>query len=179
MLKNPDIAPSASINRWIVAILTFHFTIVHVPGTMHGPDGLSRRTPQPGDAVVEEIDEDFDNWIDHMHSFVHQILPPPHAPTMSVLTNAEAEDGSNFKKEEDSYEIVLRSEQAQLADARLDEVLEFHRMLSKPEGISDSEYEGFLKYCVLFFLDNDTLWQKDNHSVHKLVVKPGDRLRIL
>ncbi|KAI0953803.1 hypothetical protein AcV7_007228 [Taiwanofungus camphoratus] len=157
MLKNPDITPSASINRWIVAILTFHFTIVHVPSTMHGPDGLSRRTPQPGDAVVEEIDEDFDDWIDHMHSFVHQILPPPHAPTMSVLTNAEAEDGSNFKKEEDSYEIVLCSEQAQLADARLDEVLEFHRTLSKPEGILDSEYEGFLKYCALFFLDNDTV----------------------
>ncbi|OBZ73962.1 hypothetical protein A0H81_05907 [Grifola frondosa] len=41
MLQNPDIAPSASINRWIVAILTFHFTLVHVPGTNHGPDGLA------------------------------------------------------------------------------------------------------------------------------------------
>ncbi|KAI0926578.1 hypothetical protein AcV7_005473 [Taiwanofungus camphoratus] len=157
MLKNPDIAPSASINRWIVAILTFHFTIVHVPGTMHGPNGLSQCTPQSGDTVIEEINEDFNDWIDHMHSFVHQILPPPPAPTMSILTNAEAEDGSNFKKEEDSYKIIPHSEQVQLADARLDEVLEFHQTLSKPEGISDGEYKGFLKYCMLFFLDNDTL----------------------
>ncbi|KAI0943982.1 hypothetical protein AcV7_001921 [Taiwanofungus camphoratus] len=113
---------------------------------------------QPGNAVVKESDEDFDNWIDHMHSFIHQILPLPPTPAMSVLTNAEAEDGSNFKKEEDSYKIIPCSEQAQLADARLNEVLKFHQMLLKPEGILDGEYEGFLKYCLLFFLDNDTLW---------------------
>ena len=41
MLSNPDIAPSASVNRWIISILLFHFTLVHVPGTRHGPDGLS------------------------------------------------------------------------------------------------------------------------------------------
>ena len=42
MLANPDISPSASINRWILLILMFHFTLVHVPGSHHGPDGLSR-----------------------------------------------------------------------------------------------------------------------------------------
>ena len=42
LLENPDIAPSASINQWIVSILMFHFTLVHVPGMHHGPDGLSR-----------------------------------------------------------------------------------------------------------------------------------------
>ena len=41
MLANPDLALSASMNRWIVSILLFHFTLVHVPGTRHGPDGLS------------------------------------------------------------------------------------------------------------------------------------------
>ena len=41
MLANPDLAPSASMNRWIVSILLFHFTLVHVPGTRHGPNGLS------------------------------------------------------------------------------------------------------------------------------------------
>ena len=58
MLTNPDLEPSASINRWIVSILTFHFTLVHVPGTSHGPDGLSRRPPQPADRP--EPEDDFD-----------------------------------------------------------------------------------------------------------------------
>jgi hypothetical protein len=49
MLSNPDISPSASINWWIVAILTFHFDAVHVPGTHHGPGGPSRRLWQDGD----------------------------------------------------------------------------------------------------------------------------------
>ena len=33
MLVNPDLTPSASMNHWIVSILLFHFTLVHVPGT--------------------------------------------------------------------------------------------------------------------------------------------------
>ena len=43
MLANPNIAPSASINRRILGILMFNFTLVHIPGTHHGPDGLSRK----------------------------------------------------------------------------------------------------------------------------------------
>ena len=42
ILNNPDIAPSASVNRWIILILTFHFELRHIPGKHHGPDGLSR-----------------------------------------------------------------------------------------------------------------------------------------
>ena len=33
MLANPNLALSASMNRWIVLILLFDFTLVHVPGT--------------------------------------------------------------------------------------------------------------------------------------------------
>ncbi|ETW80785.1 hypothetical protein HETIRDRAFT_452291 [Heterobasidion irregulare TC 32-1] len=48
MLTNPDLEPSTSINRWIVSILTFHFTLVHVPNN-------------------------FDDWIDNLYGFLHQI----------------------------------------------------------------------------------------------------------
>jgi len=75
MLRNPDIAPSASINRWILGILMFHFTLVHVPGTHHGPDGLSRRRPQPGDE--EEPKDTFEDWIDKVNGFMHIINPAP------------------------------------------------------------------------------------------------------
>ena len=69
MLKNPDIAPLASINRWILLILMFHFTLVHVPGSHHGPDGLSCCRPQPGDE--EEPEDSFEDWIDRVNSFMH------------------------------------------------------------------------------------------------------------
>ncbi len=42
MLRNPDEVPNAAINCWIESILMFHFTLVHIPGERHAPDGLSR-----------------------------------------------------------------------------------------------------------------------------------------
>ena len=46
----------------------FQFTLVHIPGSHHGPDGLSRRRPQPGD--TDEPEDDFEDWIDRVNSFV-------------------------------------------------------------------------------------------------------------
>jgi len=51
----------------------FHFELVHVPSAFHGPDGLSRRKPQPGDAP--EAEDNFDNWVDQVQGFLHMILP--------------------------------------------------------------------------------------------------------
>ena len=38
MLANPNLAPSSSMNHWIISIQLFHFTLIHIPGTQHGPD---------------------------------------------------------------------------------------------------------------------------------------------
>ena len=51
MLENPDMMPNATINRWIDNIKLFHFTLKHKNGATFGPDGLSRRLPQPEDEV--------------------------------------------------------------------------------------------------------------------------------
>ena len=53
----------------------FHFTLVHVPGTHHTPNGLSRRQPQPGNK--EEPEDDFEDWIDNVNVFLHFINPHP------------------------------------------------------------------------------------------------------
>ncbi|KAL7281404.1 hypothetical protein ACG7TL_004717 [Trametes sanguinea] len=131
MLNNPDLAPSASINRWILAILTFHFHLVHVPGTSHGPDGLSRRPPQPGDDPAEDPDE-FEDWIDRIHGFLHQLLPTPSSfaqphedPIHLFALASPTEDGRDFNEgEEDANEEASANlekrddERAQRAVAR-------------------------------------------------------------
>jgi len=73
MLRNPDIAPNATMNRWIMAISLFHFTLVHVPSSNHGPDGLSRRLPQEDDDPQDQDDDEFEDWVDRMHGFMHII----------------------------------------------------------------------------------------------------------
>ncbi|HLH86478.1 MAG TPA: RNase H-like domain-containing protein, partial [Thermoplasmataceae archaeon] len=45
MLDNPSCGPNATINRWIEDIRKYHFSLVHIKGILHGPDGLSRRPP--------------------------------------------------------------------------------------------------------------------------------------
>ena len=69
MLNNPDIDPSVTINCWILSILTFHFTLAHIHGTMHSPSGPSRHHAQPGNNP--EPEDDFDNWVNQLYGFVH------------------------------------------------------------------------------------------------------------
>jgi hypothetical protein len=61
MLNNPDIQPNATINCWIASILLFDFKLVHVPGTTHGPDGLSRCPAQVDDQPKPT--DNYEDWI--------------------------------------------------------------------------------------------------------------------
>ena len=77
MLQNPNIQPSASMNCWIMGILMFYFELVHVKGTFYGPDGLSRQLLQPSNPKPDDSDNEvFEDWINHMHGFMHHIQLP-------------------------------------------------------------------------------------------------------
>ena len=130
MLNNPNTAPSASLNRWIVSILTFHFELLHVPGKQHGPDGLSRRPPQPGDlSDDEEGPEDFDNWVDNLYGFAHLLNPSAPKSDSAKLLCAFAmeqshqcpEDTTDSDREEPplAYSEVPQTEAENLADKQL------------------------------------------------------------
>jgi hypothetical protein len=198
MLRNPDIAPSASINRWIVSILMFHFTLVHVPGTHHGPDGLSRRRPQPGDEI--EPEDDFEDWIDQVNGFMHFINPSPSLAKSSQGTVdsppvacyiIEAADPASRAPTEDAepaepsltYADVPRSEAAKAADDKLRIVKTWHRDLKWPDDITaltEAEYKSFMRYCTEFFVSDDNrLWRKDAKGNHKVVVSKDRRLFLI
>jgi hypothetical protein len=200
MLANPDIAPSASINRWIMSILSFHFILVHVPGSHHGPDGLSRRPPQPDDKP-EEDDDDFDDWIDRLHGFLHFINPrlptTSSLPEISIFASESSpvtEDSQDLSEEEiqrrsarDSpdqssehiYDLIPRSAIAHSDDKKLILVRKWHKDLQRPSDLSDAEYSTFLRYCLEFFIDSDNLWRKNSHGAHKLVVAPDRRMEVM
>ena len=62
MLNEPDLQPSASMNRWIQGILLFDFKLVHVKAENHkGPDALSRCIPTNEDL---EEEQETDDWLD-------------------------------------------------------------------------------------------------------------------
>ena len=191
MLANPDIAPSATINRWILGILMFHFTLVHVPGTHHGPDGLSRRKPQPDDE--SEPEDDFEDWIDQVNGFLHFLNPHPthsnsitSAPPISCYINEstlEVSTDPHVAHESSTpptpYSIIPRSDSAIAADARLDLVRHFLDTLQHPPELSDKDYKTFMRYAVEFYSSGDLMWRKDPHGFHKTVVPQERRLFLL
>ncbi|KIK62656.1 hypothetical protein GYMLUDRAFT_104662, partial [Collybiopsis luxurians FD-317 M1] len=66
MLKEPDIQPNATINRWIQGILLFNFDLRHVPAyKFKGPDALSRIRIDE-DEVDEVVESDDDTWLDNI-----------------------------------------------------------------------------------------------------------------
>jgi hypothetical protein len=190
MLNNPDIAPSASLNRWIVSILTFHFELRHVPGKQHGPDGLSRRPPQPGDLSDDDEDpDDFDDWVDNLYGFAHMLNPAQPASDSAKLLCAfameqagqQSEDNLESEREEPplTYDAVPRSDAAILADKRLEMAHDWLSSLDQPEDISDHEFALVIRYASGFFFDNDVLWRRDPQGAHKRVLYHIQRIEAM
>jgi len=58
MLQNPDMMPTATINRWIDEISMFQFTLRHKARATFGPNGLSCRLRQKGDQDYKPCSDD-------------------------------------------------------------------------------------------------------------------------
>ena len=180
MLSNPDIAPLASINRWIVSILLFHFTLIHVPGTWHGPDGLLRHPWQPGDDDNDsEYNPEFNDWVDKVYGFMHFLNPTRlqiASSDKNVTFASEAIDEPNITNDSVStdpftYERILRSEKSRKANNHLHCIREWFASQKRPDDIPDKVYAAFLRYCTHFFMKDDRLWRKDPQGHHKLVIE--------
>ena len=181
MLAKPDLSLSAGINHLILVILTFHFELIHVPGTMHGLDGLSRRPPQPSDKAEPDANDD---WIDELYGFMHMINSPQPRPWLQILVATFAVEVAdiNLPSEETSpasYADVPRILQAKAEDKRVAKVRLWLDLLVRPSDISDSDYALFIRYAMKFFLRNGNLWRKDPYVRHQLVATPVSQYRIL
>ena len=175
MLSNPDIVPSANVNCWIISILLFHFTLVHVPGTWHRPNGLSRCPQQLGDDNEDlEYNPEFNDWVDKVYGFMH-FLNPTCLQIASSDKNAtftsEAIDNPNITNDSVStdpfmYDHIPHSEKLCKANDRLDHVCEWFTSLRRPDDISNKVYAAFLRYCTHFFIKDDRLWKKDLQGPH-------------
>jgi hypothetical protein len=156
--------------------MMFHFNLVHILGSFHGPDRLSHRRSQPGD--LEEIDDAyFDNWVDQVNGFLHMTSTMTsrrieQLPIMIYIkqvaertSDTPDQEGQRIEGEgngdENPYEVVPRIKAAHKADRQVEKVREWHETLEQPEGFLESEYTVFLRYCIEFFIASKILWKKD------------------
>ena len=118
--------------------MTFHFNLVHVPGTSHGPDGLSPRPRQPNDDPEEP--DDFEDWIDQLYGLMHQINDP-YAPRRSAIIplpfacvfagaqnknleeeSADSDSDNSAPTVEDQYSLIPRKDNISTKEERINEV---------------------------------------------------------
>ena len=92
MLKEPDLQPNASINRWIQGILLFDFELIHTPAEQHkGPDALSRKELGEGEVIEDEDD----TWLDNIALYTsvpHPTTAKVKEPIPSYLATEKAQD---------------------------------------------------------------------------------------
>jgi hypothetical protein len=178
MLSNPDIQPSATINRWIAAIKLFDFHLQHVPATQHkGPDGLSRRVP----AAHESADtaDTADGWIDNAYGFFvhrqtgdsrperhHRLCVPPTALVFAADTMLD----DTTSTPPVYLPMPPRSEKASAADERVVMVDKYLREPLSELAIEPGKLQGFLRYAHEFFLFDLRLWRRGSEGVHQLVI---------
>ena len=188
MINNPDLQPSATINRWIAGILLFPFKLVHVPAAKHtGPDGLSRRPAQPSDAPQDDSYEDF---VDHQYSLVmHGSLPNPHLreddesddepPPVIPPPQPEERVRTHAPTGDLHYSAFPRSLNAKRFDTDIPTIIEFLRTGNRP-SLSHDQLPAFIAKASRFFLHNHRLWRKSlTSTIHQLFVKPERRVRLL
>ena len=175
MLRNPDIQPNATINRWIAAVLLFDFKLVHIPADKHhGPDGLSRREPVEG----EEEDDDPEDWIDHMLSLSIWVLSWFETPQFAQVLSLSLTPSGNNLVSGNSVEFPI-SEKALKAEDDLARIEQYLHSLRLPTDLDDKSSEKFLRLAARFFILNGRLWRRQSHGRHQLFIPPPQRLHIV
>ena len=181
MLANPDLALSTSMNRWIVSILLFHFTLIHIPVTWHGPDGLSQHPWQPGNDIIDSTDNlEFDDWVDQVYGFMHFLNPLSLTIAYpEICVTYVSETFSNGSIDHDptvnillSYAAVPRLAKSQKMDDCLHTLLNWFNTMQRPDNITDAVYTALLRYSTCFFV-------KDAQGHHKVVIDPNKQLPML
>ena len=186
MINNPDIQPSATINRWIAGILLFNFRLRHVSAKDHAPaDGLSRRRKSPDDPDNEEDEDDI----------------TPSTFMMEQLNDCRDRIGPNVMKDQDprvkeqstaqirftqtssilTSEIlkIPRSEKAVLRDEKLKMIEEFLKAPVDMSRMPSTDQKRFIKSVTEFFVSEKRLWKKDRQGRHKLVIWEDKRLELI
>jgi len=183
MLKNPNIQPNTTINRWIAAILLFDFNLVHMPAAKHhGPNGLSRREP----ADDESEDNDPEEWIDDALSLglwvvswtqAHHADREPAVWTLSISvpsTTAATIDNSN-----DNDLTIPISDKIRKAEEQVEDIRHYLTTLCLPDHLDDAAHKHLLKWAKRFFIADDRLWRQQEQGRHQLFILPPQCLSLI
>jgi hypothetical protein len=203
MLNNPDIQPNGAVNRWIVSIKLFDFTLVHVPPEKHAAaDGMSRWRRAPEDSDEKDDEESADEWLDKMMSFSVELVNsrpqstvksrvasgiPGHHVGVPYLTPRVGATPSTVyavyfgtqEDDEDDTAAIPLSTKALEDEERLHKI---KMLLNDPLAYKDfgsKELKTLVYQPSKFFILDRALMQRDRQGRHKVVPDPIRQLGLL
>lgn len=126
-------------------------------------------------------DDEFDDWIDRLHGFLHFVNPVPYlrAPgNLAIFANTVASDPDR-PEEILEYADFPRSKKELKIDRRLALLPVWFQTLRRPDQLPVDEYESFVKYATQFFYSGGKLWRKHVQGSHQVVLFEEDRVGAL
>lgn len=175
MLRNPDVQPNATINRWIAAILLFDFKLVHIPADKHhGPDGLSRREPVEG----EEETDDPEDWIDQALSLGLWVLTWTATPRFTQVLSLAQTPSGDIPASPEVLEFPT-SDKALRIEEDMARVEQYLHSFQLPSDSTDKAASRLLRLAARFFLLNGRLWRRQEQGKHQLYILPPQRLSLV
>lgn len=152
MLKNPNIALSASVNRWIALILIFHFTLVYVPGIKHGPDGLSR-WPRQSHNPPSVDDDDEETFVPFLTMHILELYNPARLPLHASFQLLDMIVPTST----DLQYAEIPHAKAALDASKLQMIPAFLERLKRLPSYTDKAFKVFVKFAAQFFVLNGKL----------------------
>ena len=173
MLKNPDLQPSAIINRWISNIKRYIDNVVHVPATKHvGPDALSRRRHTSEDD--EPPDSDLDEWKDP-EACVSPVYRTK--PLLQSTLLPQLED-SHFSSAETKQMFVAAARPTPINDQQeLKDILRYLVTGKTPTFRTAKEQEQFEEKAFPFYLKQTHMYRHQPGHPPQVVIFPEERRR--
>src|ERR1700760_129380 len=145
------------MNRWIEAITTFDFELVHVPGERHkGPDALSRRGFTPEEEAEGLVPT---TWIDDVALLIQRQKRRP------------ANTGGSVREAQVLMSLKVDSEM------ELDLILRFLVTLQVPKGMTKTEKERFAQKAERFYVEGLNMYKRRKGMPPQKVIFPPARRR--
>ena len=146
MIENPDMMPTATINRWIDEILLYHFTLRHKAGATFGPDGLSRRSAQADDPPFEPCSDDEEEVVTLPKFEIVDPTEPQPLPIDDFVETIDSRRGYYHRIVESLDDFMEELYSADLQ--RKDEMKVLERKLSEDRGETSVERMQFMQQLV-------------------------------
>jgi hypothetical protein len=191
MLNNPDIQPTAVLNRWIAGIKLFDFDLVHVSSKeFKGPDGLSRRLLGEGE---KQDDEDVDSWLDSALGLGlwAETWRGHELGASSIQITQDTDNTAMVSRPQVlSYAYQLAELPTTMAplprtaitiakDDELDQISQYLDSFTRPPEISDKRFTQILKRSRKFYNKDGALWRRQANGYNQKVIRYEDRLELL